>query len=322
MPQAPGPLGFITPADRNPAQHAAHAAAEAMMPRFALAPPVTAGPVKVVLSDFWHAPEVVADTGIDFDRAPFHQLTGSCVGAGGGNALYTLICVQRMLNEGATKAFVPWWPFNYGRSRLFMGEHGRGEGSMGSTFAKSVREDGVTSAAEAGLPGFQKRDGYELTSGQEMEWSDGDSRPVIDYLDEAKPHPLGSATPLRSPQDIKAAVLNGYPGTIACNNYIGNASVQGSGDKARVIGHWNGRGGHQQWFFGYEDHPDFGPLYAVGNNWPRGTYPKDPGGLPLVCCWVLEKKVEEMFRLDAEVYLFSHLPWAPAQPKVLDFSSI
>lgn len=308
-------LGFITPGERTTRQADAHAAIVQKMPRFALSAPAVAAGTKVMLSDFWRKPEVVQETGVDFDRAPFQQLTGSCVGAGGGNALYTLICVQRLLSEGATKAFVPWWPFSYGRSRLLMGDRGQGEGSLGSTFADTIVKEGVVAASEPGLPAFKNGDGYVLTTQLEMQWSDGDSKPCVDYLDEAKPHPIGTAAEMRQPQDMKAAILNGYPGSFACNNYIGQAAVRGDA----LLGRWDGSGGHQQWFFGYWEHPDLGPLYAIGNNWARETYPRDPGGLPLVCCWVKETDVAAAFRLDAEVYAFSHLTYFPAQAdKILD----
>lgn len=316
----PGPLGWIEPANRTTAQHAAHARAVAAMPRFAIpgAPDIPKG-AKIVLSDFWNKAEVVADTGLTLDRSPFHQLTGSCVGAGGGNALFTLMAVQRCLSQGATRAFVPFWPFSYGRCRYNEGDRGQGEGAMGASFAETVVKEGVLSASETGLPAFSQSDGLVLTNRLELQWSDGGSRLVSDFLDEARPHPLGSAAEMRGPGDMIAAVANGYPGTFACSRYIGHASVQGSGANAAVVGEWDGSGGHQQWFFGYWDNPELGPLVAVGNNWPRGTYPKDPGGLPLVCCWVKVPKVERAFGFDAEVYAFSHLNWFPAQPAVLDW---
>jgi hypothetical protein len=232
-------LGWIPPSQRTVQQHDLHAKAVGRMPRFALPPVNTGGPVKVMLSDFWHKPEVVAETGVDFDRAPFHQLTGSCVGAGGGNALYTLICVQRLLSDGATKAFVPFWPFSYGRCRFNEGDHGQGEGAMGSSFAETIAKEGVVAATEAGLPAFQNSDGYVLTERLEMQWSDGGSKPCTDYLDEANPHPLGSAAEMKTPQDMKTAILNGYPGSFACNNYIGKAAVSGDA----LLGRWDGSAG-------------------------------------------------------------------------------
>jgi len=317
----PGPLGWIEPKDRTPAVWAAHARATAMMARFAdSALPLPTGPVRVLLTEAFKARQVVADVGLTFQR--FRQLTGSCVGAGGGSALFTLIAVQRLLATHPTKAFIPWWPFDYGRSRFRLGDTRPGEGSLGSMFAEAVTKDGVMSAAEPGLPTFDSADGLAITERQEMEWSDGDSPSVMKWLDTAKQHPLGTAAEMSRPLDMKAAVINGYPGTFACDRFIGNARVQGSGANARVVGKWDGNGGHQQWFAGYEDNPELGPLYAIGNNWARETYPMDPGGLPPCCCWVKEADVAAAFRYHAEVYAFSHLSWFPAQPEMVSWADI
>lgn len=311
-------LGFITKKERTNDQHDAHALAESSMARFTLPYKEPQANEKVMLSDFWHAPEVVADAGYNFDRSPFHQLTGSCVGAGGGNALFSLIAVQRMIADQPTKAILPFWPFMYGRCRANEGDRGQGEGAMGSSFADTCVKEGVLDVDDCSQK-FTQDDGLVLTERLEMQWSDGNSSLVTGYSDKARKFPLGSAAPIQDVQGIVTAVRNGYPGSFACDNYIGNASVTGSGANAAICGRWNGNGGHQQWFFGYWNNPDLGLLIAVGNNWPRDTYPQDPAGLPLVTCWVKEKDVTAAFRLDAEVYAFSHLTYFPAQSKVLDW---
>jgi hypothetical protein len=318
------PLGFIRKQDRTAAQHRAHARAEAAMPRHhALPVPALAAGQKVCLYDAWKDPRVVKDVGFVFPR--FHQLTGSCVGAGGGQALFSLIAVQRCLSTDPTVAFLPFWPFDYGRCRFNEGDHGQGEGAMGSSFADTVVKEGVIAAtgpnADPNLPPFQDSDGLVLTNSLEMQWSDGGSQTVAAHLGSAKAHPVGAAAPCRGPADVKAAILNGYPVTFACNNYIGHASVQGSGADAAVVGYWDGSGGHQQSVHAVWENPTLGTLYWVQNNWPGSTYPADPAGGPVCGCWVKEEKVAAAFRLDAEVYALSHLSWFPAQPDVMDWSS-
>jgi len=311
------PLGFIRKQDRTPVQQTAHAAAEARMVRFALPPENVSNGTKVCLYEAWKHPDVVADVGFVFPR--FHQLTGSCVGAGGGQALFTLIANQRLLADNPTVAFLPFWPYDYGKCRANEGDRGQGEGAMGSSFADTVVKNGVLSSAEQGLPTFQNNDGLVLTNQLEMSWSDGNSRLVTAYDATAKLHPVGAAAPIQDVAGIKAAILNGYPCTFACDNYIGHASLQGSGADAAVVGYWDGSGGHQQSVHAYWQNPTLGPLYWVQNNWPGNTYPSDPAGGPVCGCWVTEAKVTAAFRLDAEVYALSHLSWFPAQPKVLDW---
>lgn len=305
-------LGWLTPAERTPEQEAAHERCRSAMPRFAIAGHVEpTGPVKVCLYDAWKHPKVVADVGFIFPR--FHQLTGSCVGAGGGQALFTLIAVQRLLATNPTKAFLPFWPYDYGKCRYEGGDHGQGEGAMGSWFAATVSRDGVIDASQDGLPKFQNSDGLTLTEQLEMQWSDGGTQLVRKWDDVARAHPVGTAAPLHSTNEIRQAILNGYPVTFACSNFIGHASVQGSGDNACVVGYWDSEGGHQQSIHAYWDHPTLGPLFWAQNNWPGETYPQDPAGGPVCGCWVTESHVAQAMRLDSEVYAFSHLNWFPAQ---------
>ncbi len=331
------PLGWIVPDDRTPEQEAAHQMAQARMPRFAVpGHREPAGPVKVLLTDGWSAAPVVADVGFVFPR--FHQITGSCVGAGGGQALFTLIAVQRLLATSPTKAFVPFWPFDYGRCRSNGGDRGQGDGAMGSWFADTVRKEGVIDAATPGLPTFKYLDGLIFTEEDnpdlmskeglrraqrlEYQWSDGASPAVSKWVEEGRKHPLGTAAEMRSPADMRTAILNGYPGTFACDRFIGNARVQGSGANACVVGKWDSQGGHQQSFHGYWDNPELGPLFWIHNNWPAETYPPDPAGGPICGCWVKEADVAAAFRYHAEVYAFSHLNWFPAQPAMQSWGDI
>lgn len=314
-----GPLGFIAPKDRTKEQHDAHAKALAGMLKF-VAPPMPTGPVNVRLFNAWKHPDVVADCGgVTFDR--FHQITGSCVGAGGGNALFSLIASQRLFADNPMKAFIPWWPWTYGKSRLLAGMRTPGEGSLGSTFFEACKQ-GVMDSNNPKLPKFSDSDGLTLTKSIELQWSDGDSSTVEAWDSVATEHPLGAGAEVKDVAGLRAGIINGYSATFACNNYIGHARVEGSGDEAVLIGYWDTYGPHQQSIHAVWDHPRFGPLYWAQNNWPGSSYPRDPAGGPVCGCWVREDKVTAAMRLDSEVFLLSQLPWFPAQPKVLDWSMI
>jgi hypothetical protein len=309
------PTGWIEPKDRTQEQQDAHDAALAAMPKFALgASDIPTGPLNIRLFAAWSHPDVVKDTGITFDR--FHQLTGSCVGAGGGNALFTLIAAQRLLATDPTKAFVPWWPHPYGQSRAIAGFRGRGEGSLGSTFFQALKKYGVPDSAEAtaqGVPGFKDEDGFTLTQKQEMDWSDGGSELVKSFNDEAMKRPLGSGVEVTDITGIRAALANGYPLTFACSRYIGSARVS----DGVLLGYWDSNGGHQQSLHAVWDHPSKGPLYWAQNNWPASVYPRDPAGGPVCGCWVTEANVANALRYDSEVFALSHLEGGLAvQPDV------
>jgi len=284
------------------------------MPKFAVPGSKATGKETVLLYENWWNPLVIADVGLRFDR--FHQLTGSCVGAGGGNALFTLIATQRLFAENPTKAFLPWWLFNYGRSRFLMGDRSKGEGSMGSTFAQSLKDDGVITCKEPGLPGFvdEGDEGLRVQSENvEMDWSDGDSRLVLDYSDEGRQHPLGTAAETKDPDGIADGIINGYPFTFACNGNCSNPRVV----DGVLLGEIDSNGGHQVSLSAVRPHPKHGRLFGQQNNWPKGSYSRNPEpNQPTNFCWWTEKALKRALQLEAEVYALSHLPWFPAQPDV------
>lgn len=312
------PLGWIPFRDRTQSQTDAHDEARKHRVKFALPPVSTAG-VKVMLTDFWKHPLCVADMGQEFTG--FHQLTGSCVGASEGDAVCTLSCVQRLLSQGATKAFIPWWPFPYGRTRYNEGDRGQGEGAVDSVMGRTLQTEGIFDINQPGLPKFSTDDGMYLTSRLELQWSDGASI-AQSWRDLAKHYPVQGIASLGSVEDIKTAIINGYPVLDGCDYYIGNGSVQGSGDNAAVVGNYDGRGGHSTCYLGYWDNPTLGPLYLYSNQWPTSTYPRDPAGAGRCCVWVKESNVQTLFRnggSDGETMALSHLTYFPAQPELLNW---
>ncbi len=314
-------LGFIRFQDRTNEQHDAHDAAVGQMVKFALPCPTLAKGQSVRLFDNWKHPDVVADVGLTFDR--MFQWTGSCVRAGGTNALFSTIATQRLASDAPTKAFLPFTWHNYALSRHYMGADRPGEGSLGSTFARSLRDDGVRDwDVVASLPSYDQENGIRVKNSKvEIEWSTVRNPKVDEVLKVSKAH-LCSATQARSVQDVKALILNGYGVSFACDRFIGHGEIKGSGDLARVMGHWDSRGGHQQSVHAVEEHEDFGPIYLVLNNWDKRTYPTLPSQ-PVCSTWVTEDYLAQALRYGAEVYGYSRQDWFPANPKVLlDWSNM
>lgn len=321
----PPPLGFITPIERTNEQENAHFAARASdaFVRHALVPRTLSPGQSVRLFDLFNDPDVLADVGFKYTR--WHQLTGSCVKAGAFNAATCTIAGQRVAGENPTKAFMPFLWHNYAMSRHYYGADGEGEGSMGSTMAKSLKEDGIrdypVDRADI-LPdySYDMEDGFKITSGQEYDWSSYRNPNVAKVLQVSKAHLFGSCTEAERPQDVLALIQNGYGVTFACNNYIGSARVQGSGDSAVLLGKLDTRGGHQTAFTAVWNHPQLGMLYMNQGSWPASSYPRDPAGAPTCGVWMLEKDVESAMRnLDAEVYGIGSLDYFPAQPKIIDW---
>jgi len=311
-------LGWIAPQDRTNEQNDAHAKALAKMPRFSMPPAKTAGPVKVILTDYWKHPDVIADIGFEFTG--FRQLSGACVGVSCGNWITTLACIQRVISDTPTKAFVAFWPFLYGRCRLNEGDRGQGEGAVDSVMGDTVAKDGYFDVTQQGLPQFDKSDGLALTRSIEMQWSDGASPIVTKWQSLASQH-VGAKATINSVQDIKTAIINGYPVIDGCDMYVGNGSIKGNGENAYVTGRYDGRGGHSTCILAYMDHPNDGPLYGYSNQWDGSTYPKDPAGLGRCCVWLPESEVEKGFSRygmsGGETIALSHVDYFPSQPRVL-----
>jgi hypothetical protein len=328
MPQAPGPLGFIVPSQRNQAQANAADAAAAAMPRFAMAP-VGELPLgtKIMLTDFWKAPEAVADMGQEFTG--FGQYTGSCVGVSEGNAVVTELCVQRMIADAPKKASIVWWPFPYGRTRANEGDRGQGEGAVDSVMGETLVKEGFFSIKEPGLPQFARNgpDGLWLTKQIEYQWSDGNAI-AQKWRDLAKPQAGCVKAVVNDTMGIRTAIVNGYPILDGCDNFIGNGRIVGSGDEAHVEGQYDGRGGHSTCYLGVWRLKNGDYLYGYSNQWETSTYPKDPAGLGRCCVWVHEKVVDTLFRTGGdkgETMALSHFPADaafPPQPKVIDWAAI
>ncbi len=316
-------LGYIEPVLRTPEQHQAHAQAVTRMLRFSLPPATVPKGTKVMLTDFWKDPEVVTDVGYEFNG--FHQFSGSCVGVSTGNAIFTLGAVQRNLTSGATKAFVPFWPYNYGLCRLEGGQRGQGEGAVTSLMTR-VLPGGVLDLSPSGLPEYKRgSDGIEITKQQEFQWSDG-SRIPTELHKIADQFPVKSVAILNSTDDIMTSIVNGYPVLNGCEMYCGNGSIKGSGADACVMGQHDARGGHATCFLGYWNNVTFGDLFLYSNQWPTSTYPKDPAGGGRCCVWMTRAAVDRVFSQygggDGETMALSHLQYFPAQPGVLDYTQM
>lgn len=316
------PLGWIAPKDRTQDQQDAHTTALGSRVRFALPPARLNKGEKLVLTRLLKDPAVIADVGGEFTG--FGQFTGSCVGVSAGNAVATLSAVQRKLSTAPTKALIPWWPFDYGRTRYNEGDRGQGEGAIDSVMGETLKKEGVFDITQPGLPAFSKTgvDGWWLTSSLEYQWSDG-ARIDPKWGQIAKQYPVGGIATLSNPDDIETAIVNGYPVLDGCELYVGNGSIRGSGADAYVRGKYDGRGGHSTCYVGVWNHPSDGRLFLYQNSWSSSTYPTDPAGGPRCSVWVPESEVAKLFTQyggdNGETMALSHLTYFPSQPDLLDY---
>lgn len=313
------PTGWIEPKDRTQMQNDAHEKVIQSAPRFALPPVSLAKGDKVNLTQTWKHPDVITDIGREFSG--FYQFTGACVGVSGGNGCFTVTAVQRSLLK-VSKAFIPWWPFAYGRSRLLMGDRGQGEGAIDSLIGKILATEGTFEWNLPGLPPYTFGDGIRLDSRTEMQYSDGDSQLNTQWLNNGTIHyPVRSVTPLNSTEQVKASIINGNPVLYGCDYFIQSAKIANGGGTPYVRGVYDGRGGHSTCFMAFWEHPNDGPLYGYSNQWPASVYPQDPAGLARCCTWTPESEVDKIWRWNAnngETMGLSHLDYLALQPEILE----
>lgn len=297
--------GWIPFDQRTKEQHEVHDGIVCDMPQFRVFGDAGEKPTKVLLTDVWKHPSVVAALGFEYTR--IHQLTGSCVGAGGGNMGFTLAATEVVRLGDPEQIYVPFWLLPYGISRKLAGFRGRGSGSMGSTYAKAVQEYGFLKANLPGLPAFQRADGLVWSESAEYEWSDGNAIGQ-QWLQPASQRTVKTVSSINSADEAREAITNYYPLTCAVDNYVGRAHV----DDGVAIGSFDTYGGHQTSIQGWMEHPKHGELFLYVNQWPKSVYPSDPAGGPDCSVWITKKSMDWACK-SGEVYAFSQFNGYPAQ---------
>jgi hypothetical protein len=298
-------FGWLHPDQRTDEQQAEHIKAVGAMPRFAIQGEDRSEDAdKALLFELWKHPHVVEANGFEYPGV--HQVTGSCVGAGGGNALMTLACVEAIRLGEPEQALIPFWLLPYGRSRFYCGMKTPGEGSLGSCFARAAKEDGVIPAKTAGLPSFDNSDGLVWGSRTEMSWSDGDAKQTLDLLGESRKHLVQTVAQCANSEDVRKALFNGYPCT-AASMYAHKPSV--TSDPPVLLGRRSGSWSHQMSILGCWNHPKLGWIFWLQNQW-GDAHGHDPAGGPIGGVWITADDVSWICR--DEVFAFSQFQGFPA----------
>lgn len=306
-------FGWIPKENRTEVQQAMVHAAEVAMPRFTITgDPVRNDATKVCLFELWKHPMVKeANGGKEFTGV--HQLTGSCVGAGGGNCWFTLACVEAVRVGDRELPKVPFWLLPYGRSRFYLGDRSPGEGSTGSTFAKAAREDGTVPADRSGLPTWTWDDGLVWGRAAEMSWSDGDAAQTMNLLPESRKHLVKTTAQCRDYNDVREAIKAGYPCTAASMYAHDGGKVQGDGADACLLARRQGSWSHQMSILAWWLHPRFGELFWLMNQWGLRAHGICPTGAPPGGVWITKDDVNYICR--DEVFAFSQFEGFPAPKK-------
>jgi hypothetical protein len=297
-------FGLVPEQLKSAEQRSKEAAAVAAMPPFRIEG-TQADPDRVALYDLWRHPDVVKLIGFEYPGV--RQVSGACVGAGGGNALFSLLCADALIRGEPEHILVPFWLLPYGWSRYHSGFYYPGEGSSGAGFAKAVRENGVVPAGSPGLPPYQNQDGLCWGKETEIAWSDGDDQPAA-WQPPAKQHLVQTTARCRNADDVIAAIRNYYPCTTA-SMYAFKASV--TSDPPVLLARAQGQWCHQMSMHAAWKHPKLGWILWLQNQW--GDYHgHDPAGGPKGGAWIIAADVTWMCQ-TGEVYAFSGLAGFPAR---------
>jgi hypothetical protein len=215
---------------------------------------------------------------------------GSCVSFGTCAAVDCLIAIA--FTQGATGEYHDTvQEAVYGGSRVQIGGGRiRGDGSIGAWAAEWVRTRGAIARGKVG--------NYDLSTYSESRcraW--GNSGCPKDLEPTAKEHPVQGITQVKSAEEAKRALINGYP--IACCSNQGFSSTRDADGFARAQGNW----GHCMAWLGYRaDKKAFFVWNSWGNSWITG--PKGPGNPPeggFWCSW----EVADRMAKQGDTWAFS-----------------
>ncbi len=217
------------------------------------------------------------------------QRIGDCVGFGHGHGNDLLQCIEISLGQPYVYQETDT-EFIYAASREVAGILGRSDGSYGSAAVKAMTTMGMVSRKMLGPEG--------VYSGQRAkEW--GLTGPPSAVVAEAAPFKLGGAAAVSTWDELQAALANGYPTTVCCNQgFTMTRDAQGFCDQQ---GTW----GHCMVFVGMRfDRPGACVLQSWGPNVPDG-----PTVLaqPSYSFWVDQKTVEAMLA-EGDSWALSRTP--------------
>lgn len=258
---------------------------------------------KVDLTELWQHAAVVAalkNLGLGFNNGfpGAWQLTGSCVGAGGDNTIFTMASIEVLEKNDPEQIFLPWWLFTYGRSRFLMGDRGQGEGSLESMWAKAAGGDGVINVADhPSLPKPKKITelGYCYTSALELTYSDGDCSENLALLEVGRKHPIKTVAIMRNADDVRSAIVDAK-----CP--VGEGSMYGYmswiGDDGTSLGKRGPRWGHKMTIMGWMEHPKYGERFKIVNQWDSAS--TDSGRFNHV--WVPREDIDWICRDECRAY--------------------
>lgn len=208
------------------------------------------------------------------------QLIGDCVSRASMNASEYLICIEMKTGPpGQSEFHRIFSPYPYGVSRFLIGKGKlRGDGSCGAWAAKGVVEYGLLRADAEGVPPY--------SASVARDW--GRNGPPQRFVEEGRHFPIKQASPVRTADEIRDAICNGYPVTIASN--VGFEQIVTKDD--RLVGARKGTWNHAMTVCGYDGQTGAEPYWYILNSWGELAHGKPLQGEPPGGFWIRERDMQ------------------------------
>lgn len=230
----------------------------------------------------------------------FRQEVGDCVSQGAANAVNYLSCMEIARLGDAEKYRPAFQPYIYGISRVQIGKDRiNGDGSIGAWAAEGVKLFGVLFGDEEGVPTY---------SGEVARSWGRRPGPPPQFVEKAKPHIVKTVSPVRTYDDVKEALLNGYPVTVASNRGF---QMKGRVDRGKLWGVPAGTWMHQMAFIGVDDDSARPGSYCL-NSWGPNAHGSPPDDAPPGGFWVDADTVTQMVS-QGDSFAFSQFEGFPEQ---------
>jgi hypothetical protein len=231
----------------------------------------------------------------------YPQQIGDCCSFGSKNATEYVECNEIAIPGAPPRAFRPVFPpFNYGAGRVLIGKGRlRGDGSTGAWSAKAAQQYGVLAADESQVP--------EYSGSVARDW--GRNGPPEWAISAAKEHLVRTVAQVSTADEVRDAICNGYPCTIASNFGTKDFDVKDGRRVARGNGSWN----HQMCIIAYDgDEPSGTNYFYVINSWGEKAHPAPLQGEPPGGFWITEAQCEKIVKQD-DSFAYSGFDGFPAQ---------
>lgn len=228
------------------------------------------------------------------------QEIGDCVSFGAANAVRYLLLVQIDRTPAAGAFHDPFPPYIYGISRVQIGggRVGNSDGSIGAWAAKGVQEYGVVAADDPGVPAY--------SGAIARQW--GRQGPPRDLIALGKQRLVRTVANVKTAAEVRDAICNGYPVTIA-SDFGSKRMIPQDG---RIVAKRDGtRWMHQMCVIGY-DGSGPRPYWYVLNSWEPSMHPAPLNGEPPGGFWI-EESTMQYIAAQGDSWAFSQFDGFPAR---------